>query len=100
MENFNLNLVNKDGATISTSVELSNKAFASEYFGTWFKKDATLSDVASWCEEQIKTHRRLINNFKTLMAKSRVMMFEGLGLEEMESIVAQKKKANEAPAEA
>lgn len=99
MENLNLNLVNKKGATISTSVELTNKAFASEYFGAWFKNNATPSDVVRWCKEHIAIYKGFIANLNSLMATSRILMVEGMSLDDLKAIMA-KKEAEVVPAKA
>lgn len=88
----NVTLVNKNGATNSTSVELSDKAAASEYFGTWYKSKATFSDVVEWCKERITIYERYIKNYKAVMASSTKQMCEGMSVEELEAILASKKK--------
>lgn len=99
MENLNLNLVNKKGVSNNTSVELSDKAFATEYFGTWFKKNATPSDVVRWCKEQISIHKGFIANLNSLMTKSRILMVEGMSLDDLKAVMADK-EAEVVPAEA
>lgn len=100
MNVFNVELVSKNGGDpVATSVELSNKANASEYFGAWYKSDASFSDVVGWCKERITIYQRYIKNLNSLMASSRVKMVEGMSLDELKAIVAQK-EADVVPAEA
>lgn len=100
MEISNLNLVSKNGNNTVASVELSDKGAASEYFGTWYKTNATLSDVVGWCKERIAIYERYIANLKTVMATSTTRMCEAMSNEELEAILANRKKAKDAPAEA
>lgn len=87
MNIYNLTLENKNGATNSTSVELSEKAAASEYFGTWFKADASASDVVNWCDERIAIYKRFITNLETLQKESRKKMCEGMSTEDLQAII-------------
>lgn len=100
MEITNLNLVGKNGNNVVASVELSDKAAASEYFGTWYKSKATFSDVVEWCKERITIYERYIQNYRAVMASSTKQMCEGMSIEDLEAILDSKKKANAAPAEA
>ena len=83
-------MVDKDGVSNNTSVELSDKAFTSEYFGTWYKKNATPSDVVRWCKERIAIYKGYIANLNSLMTKSRILMVEGVSLDELKAIMAVK----------
>ena len=96
MEIKNLNLVNASGATVEVaSVELSDKKYASEYFGTWFKQKSTSADVVSWCKERIDHYTRLIQNLSTLMGKAQVEMVQGMDKAQLQAILAQMDKQSE-----
>ena len=90
----NLNLVNLEGNSIVTSVELSDRKSGAAYFGMWYKEDATSSDVVGWCKSRIATYKRYIQNLQTLMGASQQDMVSGMSLEELKAIVAAKEQAN------
>lgn len=91
MEITNLNLVGKNGNKVA-SVELSDRAAASEYFGTWYKADPSASDVVKWCDDRIKIYKRFIANLEALRNENRIKMCEGIDIEVLKSILEQKEK--------
>lgn len=97
MKIYNLSLVTKDGAPVSTSVELSERGDACQYFGTWYKANPTYAEVVGWCKERIAIYQNYIKNLDSLMKISRVKMVEGMNQSELEEILAQMKEANQAP---
>ena len=92
-----LNLASKDGDSICTSVELSERGDACQYFGTWYKANPTYAEVVGWCKERIAIYQNYIKNLDSLMKVSRVKMVEGMDKSELEEILAQMKEANQAP---
>lgn len=90
----NLNLVNLEGNSEVTSVDLADRKAGSTYFGMWYKKDAMSSDVVGWCKSRIATYKRYIQNLQTLMGASQQEMVNGMSLEELKAIVAAKEQAN------
>ncbi len=96
MKNFILNLVNVKGATVDgTSVNLADKKAASEYFGSWFKQNATSADVVSWCKERIANYNRLIQNLNTLMGEAQMDMVRGMDKAQLQAILAQMETPSE-----
>lgn len=87
------NLIDKKGDTTSVaSVELSNKDAASKYFGTWYKANASASDVVNWCDERIAIYKRFITNLETLQKESRKKMCEGMSTEDLQAIINSRQK--------
>ena len=92
-----LNLVEKDGTTSTVSVELSDKADASKYFGTWYKANVTAADVVGWAKERIAIYQNYIENLKTVMSQSQLEMVGGMSDEQLEQILAARKANTNAP---
>lgn len=88
------NYIDKKGDTTSVaSVELSNKDVASKYFGTWYKANASASDVVNWCDERIAIYKRFITNLETLQKESRKKMCEGMSTEDLQAIINSRQEA-------
>ena len=88
MEIKDVQLVNLEGNSVVTSVNFADRKDCCEYFGTWYKKDCTHSDVVSWCDKQIKEYTVFIQNLKSLKEISREAMIGDMGLDELKALVA------------
>ena len=97
MKKFYLSLIDKNGVPVNTSVELSTRGDACQYFGAWYKANPTYAEVVGWCKERIALYQNYIKNLDSLMKVSRVKMVEGMNQSELEDILAQMKEANQAP---
>ena len=87
----NLNLVNNEGV----SVEMTNLAEASAFFGADFVNDgATFRDVAEWCKGHIAVYKRYIQNLQTVLVTTSLMLNEGMSSDEFNAFVAQNGKVS------
>ena len=86
-------LVDANGnATSVASVNLSDKKFASTYFGTWGAAVANAADVVAWCNEQIEKREGNLANLRTLRRAAQVEMVAGLSVETLQELLSEKTK--------
>ena len=80
-------------ATPVASVNLSDKKFASTYFGTWGEAAANAADVVAWCDEQIEKRERNLTNLRTLRRAAQIEMVSGLSVETLQELLSEKTKS-------
>jgi hypothetical protein len=80
------------GATTVASVNLSDKKFASNYFGSWGEAGASAADVVTWCNEQIEKRERNLTNLRTLRRAAQFEMVSGMSVETLQELLSEKTK--------
>lgn len=76
------------GAAVESANEVSNRAKMAQQYGMWFKKDATASDLVSWCDGRIAIYNQWIQNCKALKAASQQELLAGVSKEALQAALA------------
>lgn len=67
----------------SNSVEETTRAAMAQKYGSWYKKNASASELVSWCNDRIAKCNEWIENLKVLREESQKQLFKGMTKEEV-----------------
>lgn len=79
------NIVN---AAVENAANVTERAEMHKQYGMWYKKDATASDLVSWCDGRIALYQQWIKNCKALKSASQQELLAGVPKEALEAALA------------
>lgn len=72
----------------TNSVEETTRAIMAQKYGVWYKKNASASELVSWCNDRIAKCNEWIENLQNLREESQKQLFKGMTKEEVLRIAA------------
>lgn len=77
-----------NAAVVENAANVTERAEMHKQYGMWYKKDATASDLVSWCDGRIALYQQWIQNCKALKSASQQELLAGISKEALQAALA------------
>lgn len=79
---------NTNVAVVENAANSKERAEMHKQYGMWYKKDATASDLVSWCDGRIALYQHWIQNCKALKSNKQQELLAGISKEALQAALA------------